>query len=162
MSMQWDYVSLLIPQVIYSYEYGEPWWNINRRISWFVHQSSLAILPAESSMRKAEGNDKGNDEFCLTKYLFHTLKGSLTCCKIVWHVLTALLPLWRNACCGFLYALKPIALDWVWICKPCVLWQAHLTTRPPQMTVINVVKEIDMEFVTDPHYSDLTLRRGSI
>jgi hypothetical protein len=38
--------------------------------SWFVHQSSLAILPAESHSRKSGGTDEGNDEFGLTKYLY--------------------------------------------------------------------------------------------
>jgi hypothetical protein len=28
---------------------------------------------------------KGNDEFCLTKYLFYTSKDFLTCCKILWN-----------------------------------------------------------------------------
>jgi hypothetical protein len=34
---------------------------------------------------EAGGTGEGKDEFCFTKYLFHTLKGSLTCCKILRH-----------------------------------------------------------------------------
>jgi hypothetical protein len=35
----------------------------------FVHQSSLAILPAESCSSKAGGTGEGNDEFGLMKYV---------------------------------------------------------------------------------------------
>jgi hypothetical protein len=59
--------------------YGGMIWT--GRNSWFVHQSSLAILPAESCKEEETGEDY---EFCLTKYLFHTSKYSLTCRKI-WH-----------------------------------------------------------------------------
>jgi hypothetical protein len=34
---------------------------------------------------KQEELAKENDEFCLTKYLFHTSKGSITCHKILRH-----------------------------------------------------------------------------
>jgi hypothetical protein len=37
----------------------------------------------QSSSSKAAGTGKGDDEFCLTKYLFHNSKCSLTCCKIL-------------------------------------------------------------------------------
>jgi hypothetical protein len=40
--------------------------------SWFVHQSSLAIIPGESSTSEAGGTGEGNYECYLTKYLFHT------------------------------------------------------------------------------------------
>jgi hypothetical protein len=52
--------------------------------SWFVHNSFLAILPSGSSNSEAGGTDEGN-EFCLTKYLFDTSKGSLTCRKTLRH-----------------------------------------------------------------------------
>jgi hypothetical protein len=58
----------------------------------FVHQSSLAILSVESSSISAGGGSKGNDEFGLTKYLFHTSKGSLTFRKNYDIRPTALLP----------------------------------------------------------------------
>jgi hypothetical protein len=37
--------------------------------SWFVHQSSLTVLLAESSGSQAGGTGEGNYEFRLTKYL---------------------------------------------------------------------------------------------
>jgi hypothetical protein len=40
---------------------------------------------SQSSSIKAEGTREGNNAFCLTNYLFNTMKGSLTCCKILWH-----------------------------------------------------------------------------
>jgi hypothetical protein len=52
--------------------------------TYFFHQSSLKILP-ESSSSKAGGTGERNNKFCLTKYLFHTSKGSLSCRKIVQH-----------------------------------------------------------------------------
>jgi hypothetical protein len=53
--------------------------------SWFFHQSSLEILPAESTSSIVGGAGEGNDKFCLTKYFFYTSKGSLTCRKILRH-----------------------------------------------------------------------------
>jgi hypothetical protein len=74
--------------------------------SCFFHQTSLAFLPAESSSSKAGGAGKGNDEFCLSKYPFHTWKGFQ-------HVVipycvgpTALLPLRKKAFCGFSNTVK--------------------------------------------------------
>jgi hypothetical protein len=51
--------------------------------SGFVHQISLAIQPVKPCSSKAGGTGEINDNFCLTKYLFHTSKASLTCCKII-------------------------------------------------------------------------------
>jgi hypothetical protein len=63
---------------------------------------SLAILPAKLSSSKTGENGEGHDKFSLTKYIFHTSKGSF-------HAITshdmgpmALLPLRRKACWGFL------------------------------------------------------------
>jgi hypothetical protein len=71
-----------IPQVIY--EHGEPLWNAIDRGKLLIHPSELSVvLPEEFSSSKAGGTSKGNYEFCLTKYPFHTSKGSLTCCKIL-------------------------------------------------------------------------------
>jgi hypothetical protein len=36
----------------------------------------------ESSNSKTEGAGEENNEFCLTEYLFHISKGSLTCRKV--------------------------------------------------------------------------------
>jgi hypothetical protein len=44
----------------------------------------IYVLPSESSSSEARGTGQGNDEFCLTKHLFHTSKGFLTC-KILRH-----------------------------------------------------------------------------
>jgi hypothetical protein len=52
---------------------------------WFIHHSSLATLPAESSDSKAEGTGKGNDVPYEAEYLFHNSKGYLTCRKIFRH-----------------------------------------------------------------------------
>jgi hypothetical protein len=50
--------TIVNPHVIY--KEGEPWWNdIDRENAWFVHQISLAILPAESSASKWEERAKG-------------------------------------------------------------------------------------------------------
>jgi hypothetical protein len=71
MSTGRDYISelwlptglLFISQVIYEHE--ELWWNnIDRENSWFVHRSSLAILPAESSSNKQE--ERGKETMNLT------------------------------------------------------------------------------------------------
>jgi hypothetical protein len=55
------------------------------KISQFVHQNSLAILPTESFSSNAWGTSEGNDEFDLTKYIFHALKGYLTCGTMLRH-----------------------------------------------------------------------------
>jgi hypothetical protein len=52
---------------------------------WFVLQIFLAILPWGSSTIKSEGTVEVNYEYCLTKYLFRTSKGSLTWLKILWY-----------------------------------------------------------------------------
>jgi hypothetical protein len=52
---------------------------ISTEENWFIHQNSLAILPAA-------GTGGGNNEFCVTN-------GSLTCLKFYDMGLTSLLPL---------------------------------------------------------------------
>jgi hypothetical protein len=75
--------------------------------SWFVHQSSLAVLPAEPFSSKVGGTDKGNYEFRLTKYLCLYFKGMF---NMPWNLnemgLTAVFPLRRKVYCGFLSPLK--------------------------------------------------------
>jgi hypothetical protein len=64
MSMGWDYVSelgpptdlLFVPQMMY--EHGQTWWIMSTENSWLVHQSSLAILPAEPSGSKQDKRAK--------------------------------------------------------------------------------------------------------
>jgi hypothetical protein len=52
--------------------------------NWFIHQNSLAILPAESSGRKQEEWVKGV-RFCLCEVYHSTCKWFFTCHKILWH-----------------------------------------------------------------------------
>jgi hypothetical protein len=113
MSMGWDYASelrpqrcpLFIPQVIYEHEL---WWNdIDRGNSWFVHQSSLAFLPAESSSSKAGVTGEGNYEFSIWSIFVYISKGFLTCRKISRMGPTALLALRRKACCWLIGLKNP-------------------------------------------------------
>jgi hypothetical protein len=53
--------------------------------SCFVHQSSLAILPAEPSSSEVGGNYDGNYEFMPYGLSLSTSKNSLTCRKILRH-----------------------------------------------------------------------------
>jgi hypothetical protein len=53
--------------------HGELWWNdVNRGNSSFIHQSSLAILPAELSSRKQEEQVKGMMNLALQSIFVHT------------------------------------------------------------------------------------------
>jgi hypothetical protein len=71
-----DYVFELRPPTAYCassqviYKHGELRWNDIDREKLLVHQSSLAVLPPESSRSKAGGTDDGNKEFCLTNISF--------------------------------------------------------------------------------------------
>jgi hypothetical protein len=69
--------------------------------SWFVHQSSLAILPAESSGSKQEERAKGIMNSALWSIFVHTCKWFLHAVKSYDMVPPASVPLRRNACCGF-------------------------------------------------------------
>jgi hypothetical protein len=88
--------------------------------SWVVHQSSLAVLPAETY-----GASRGNRQrvrilpFQYLKYL----KGSLTCRKVLLPL--ALLPIQRKVCCGFLSPIKIHRLDRVWTHDSRAQWQAR-------------------------------------
>jgi hypothetical protein len=90
MPTEWSYVSelrpptrlLFIPQVIYKQENHGGIMTEN----WFVHQSSLAIIPAESSSRKSGGTWRRKLWIWPPKYLclyFEVI--SFTCCKILQH-----------------------------------------------------------------------------
>jgi hypothetical protein len=59
--------------------------ELYRQNSSFAYQSSMKILPAESSSREAGGADEGNEELCLMKCIFYTWKWCLTCRKILRH-----------------------------------------------------------------------------
>jgi hypothetical protein len=58
---------------------------MDRENSWFVHQSSVAILQVESSGNKTGGMSKGNDEFGLAKYFCSSVQMIFTCRKILRH-----------------------------------------------------------------------------
>jgi hypothetical protein len=84
--MGWDYVSelrpptglLFIPRIIR--EHGEPWWWSCQDKFWLVHQSSLAVLQAETYWAsRRNGRRSENFAYQYLKYL----KGSLTCRKIL-------------------------------------------------------------------------------
>jgi hypothetical protein len=85
MSMVWVYVSELRHHRAYFSYLG---WYMSMKNhsgmistignSWFVHQSSLASLPAELSSTKAGGTGEGSDEFGHTKYFVYTSKGTST------------------------------------------------------------------------------------
>jgi hypothetical protein len=86
--------------------------------NWFVYQSSLAILPAESSGTKQEKRAKGMMNLAFRRIFYGT-------CKWFVHAVIsydigppALVPLRRKACCGFLSPLKVHRLGWVWPREP--------------------------------------------
>jgi hypothetical protein len=72
-----------------------------------VHQSSLAVLPAETSgAGRRNGRRSENFAYQYLKYL----KGSVTCRKILRHGTFPLyFPSERKVCCGYLSPLKSIA-----------------------------------------------------
>jgi hypothetical protein len=82
--------------------------------SWFVYQSSLAILPAESSGSGREERARGIMNLALISIFVHTCKCFLHAVKSQDRVPPALLPLRRKACCGFVSPLKIDRLCWVW------------------------------------------------
>jgi hypothetical protein len=53
--------------------------------SWFVHQSSWTILPAESSSSKQEGQVKEMMNLALRSIFVCTFQVIFTCHKILWH-----------------------------------------------------------------------------
>jgi hypothetical protein len=92
---------LLISQAIY--KHGESWWNdIDRGNSWFVHQSSLAVLPAESTSIKVVGTGLKKLTWPYEVSLSILRKSFARAVKSYDMGPTALLPLRRKACCGLL------------------------------------------------------------
>jgi hypothetical protein len=90
--------------------------------SWLVHQSSLAVLPAESSGASTRnGRSCENFAYQYLKYL----KGPLTCRNILHTGPPALLPIQRKVCSIFLLPLQIHCIGWVWTCDPWVQQQAH-------------------------------------
>jgi hypothetical protein len=95
---------------------------------------AILILPALSYSIKSGGNGERNDEFCLTKYLFRSSKGFLTCRKVLRHGPTALLPLRRKACYGVLSPLKIHRHRPGLNSRTSGSVASSLTTRPPRTT----------------------------
>jgi hypothetical protein len=131
-SRGWDYVSellpqtglLLISQVIYVD--GEPCWNnIGRGNLWFVHQSSLAVLSAESSSSKATRTGEEIINLALQSIFVHTSKGFLTCRKILRHKFDGFASSPKEGVLRILSPLKNIAIGRVW-------------TRGPMGTTLNI------------------------
>jgi hypothetical protein len=97
--MGWDYVSELQPLRAYCsfprwYMWaGEPWWNdVNREKLIHPPESSLAILPAESSSSKSGGSGQRKWWILFIKYLFYTH-------RVLWRVI--------GQSCVTLHALLP-------------------------------------------------------
>jgi hypothetical protein len=88
-----------------------------------IHQSSLAVLPAETSGSKRSENF----DYQYLRYL----KGSLTSVKSYSMGPPALLPIQRKVCCGFLLPLKIHCLGRVWNLWPLGPVASTLTTTPP-------------------------------
>jgi hypothetical protein len=91
--------------------------------SWLVHQSFLAVLPAETSAT-SRTNVRRSENFA---YLYlKYLTGSLTCRKILRHGTFPLyFPSERKVCCRFASTLKIHRLGRVWTRDNWVQWQAH-------------------------------------
>jgi hypothetical protein len=71
---------MFTPQVIH--EHVGPWWNDIDMGNWFVDESSLAILPAESFGGKSGGIWGRSNEFGLRNSFVHTLKYTVTSYEI--------------------------------------------------------------------------------
>jgi hypothetical protein len=67
------------------YEHEEPWWNDINGGTPDLFARALWQSCQQSASSKAGGTGKLSDEFCLVNYVFHTLEGPLTCCKILRH-----------------------------------------------------------------------------
>jgi hypothetical protein len=89
---------------------------------WLVHQTSLAVLPAEIS-RENSRNGRRSENFAY-QYLKY-FKEFLHAVKSYDMRPPASLPIRRKVCCGFLWPLKIYRLRRVWTRDPWVQWQAH-------------------------------------
>jgi hypothetical protein len=105
----------IITQMIYGY--GEQWWNdIDRGISWLVHQSALW-----QSYQQSYGSKSGRTT--LTKEMNLAFESSLFAFRNFFY--THFFHIRRKACCGLSSPLKSIVLGWVWIREPWDQWQAR-------------------------------------
>jgi hypothetical protein len=90
--------------------------------SWFVHQNSVALLPAETS-GSSRRNGRRSDN-CTYQYL-KCLKGSLTCRKIVRHETSSFTSHPKEGVLRILSPLKIHCLCRVWTRDSWIQWQAH-------------------------------------
>jgi hypothetical protein len=98
---------------------------LSGEVSWFIHQSSLVILPTESYRVKQEELAKENVNFAL-RSIFHISKGSLTCCKILWHGTDSFTTPPKECMLWIFIALKKsITLGWLWTHESWVQWKAQ-------------------------------------
>jgi hypothetical protein len=119
--------SIVHPQVIY--EHGELWWDdIDGESSWLIHQSSLAILPAEFSSIKS----RENYEFSLRSIFVHTSKWFFTCRKILRHEADGFASPPKDGVLRIFIAFKNASLRPGW--NPRTLWRMAdtLTIAPPR------------------------------
>jgi hypothetical protein len=90
--------------------------------SWLVHQSYLAVLPAETSgASRRNGWRSENFAYQYLKYL----KGSLTCRKIYDMLSSGFTSHQKEGVLRICIALKIHRLCQVWTRNPWVQWQAH-------------------------------------
>jgi hypothetical protein len=92
------------------------------RENWLVHQSSLAVIPAETSGARRR-NWRMSKNFAY-HYLRH-VKGFLTCRNILRYGISVFI---SNAKEGVLRILSPLKIHCigrVWTCERWVPWQAH-------------------------------------
>jgi hypothetical protein len=73
---------LFTPEVIWVWRTMVEWYRLGKtdlstRALWQSYQ--------QSSSSKTRGTGEGHDELCITKYLFHACKGSVTCRKVLRH-----------------------------------------------------------------------------
>jgi hypothetical protein len=69
---------------------AEPWWNDSGRAKLMISPTELSDNRT-SRVAKHDELAKGNDEFCLTKYLCSYFQGVFTCRKILRRGATTLL-----------------------------------------------------------------------
>jgi hypothetical protein len=86
---------------------------------WLVYQSSLAVLPAETSgPSRRNGRRSENFAYSVSLIRQHAIKSYDMGPPALLHIR-------RKVCCGFLSLLKIHRLSRVWTRDPWVQWQAH-------------------------------------
>jgi hypothetical protein len=126
------------------------------RKSWFVRQSSLAILSAKSSGSKQEERAKGMMNFALRSIFVHILACDLfTCHEILRHGASGFIPRkgdkspGRNVCCEFLSPLKIIASAGY---EPSNFGSNGKHAKHYTTEVTKNVMELEVLFLVDAYY----------